>query len=275
LKLAVLVFAVVGTSSESGAVSMRELKFTSGIEIFHQGDVSDLAYTIVSGAVEIVSDGVILATLGAGDVFGEMGLVDEAPRSATARTVGEVALEALDHDEFTEALMNRPDICLHYLRSLFERLRASNQQAAQGSPVKSPAGPPDTRQELEPATGGALLVALTPESRSALGQESIAIGRYPFKIGRRSRNPFGANDLLLEDSQPYQISRNHIAVSEVEGKLVVQDRGSFLGASVNGEAIGGKHDVKAVELVEGDNALVLGGQGSPFEFVLRVADAQA
>ena len=254
---------------------MRELKFTSGIEIFRQGDLSDLAYTIVTGKVEIVSDGAILATLGAGDVFGEMGLVDEAPRSATARTVGEVAVQALDHDEFTEALMTQPDICLHYLRSLFERLRASNQQVAKGSPTETPTQPSDSRQALEQPAGGTLLVASTPESRAALGQDSIAIGSYPFKIGRRSRNPFGANDLLLEDSQPYQISRNHIAVSEVEGKLVIQDRGSFLGASVNGAAIGGKHDVEAVELVEGDNALVLGGQGSPFEFVLRVADVQA
>ena len=103
----------------------------------------------------------------------------------------------------------------------------------------------------------------------------MSIGGYPFKIGRRSRNPFGANDLLLDDSQPYQISRNHITLSEVEGHLLVQDRGSFLGTWVNGNAIGGKHEHKQAELRVGDNTLTLGGQGSPFEFVVRVPEAHA
>ena len=248
---------------------MRELRFTSGIEIFRQGDLSDLAYTIGEGTVEILVNGVVVALLGPGDVFGEMGLVDEAPRSATARTTTDVVVEALDHDEFTEALTTKPDTCLHYLRSLFERLRTSNEQYVRGAQVEKPSDVCAEPGEAEPKKG-VVLIASTPESRTALGQDSVEVTHYPFRIGRRSRNPFGANDLLLDDRQPYQISRNHVSLSEVEGKLVVRDRGSFLGVTVNGEAIGGKKEEKAAELNAGDNALVFGASGSPFEFVLRV-----
>ena len=251
------------------ALEMSELRFCRGIEIFRQGDLSDLAYTVVSGQVEIVVDGVVLALLGPGDVFGEMGLVDEAPRSATARTLGDVVLDALSHDEFTKALTTDPDTCLHYLRSLFERLRSSNAhyvRGAKSAPSPEPALEPAPEAPMRPV----MLVACTPESRAALGAERVEVTHYPFKIGRRSSNPFGANDLLLDDRQPYQISRNHVSLSEVDGKFMVRDRGSFLGAIVNGAPIGGKQHKKAAELTTGDNALVLGATGSPFEFVVRV-----
>ena len=248
---------------------MSELRFSRGIEIFCQGDLSDLAYTVVSGEVEILVDGVVVALLGPSDVFGEMGLVDEAPRSATARTRSDVVVDALSHDEFTRALTTDPDTCLHYLSSLFERLRSSNAHAVSGVKAAQ-AAEPSAEPGPETSARPVVLVASTPESRAALGADRVEVTHYPFKIGRRSSNPFGSNDLLLDDRQPYQISRNHVSLSEIDGKVVVRDRGSYLGAMVNGAPIGGKRREKAAELAMGDNALVLGAVGSPFEFVVRV-----
>ena len=62
--------------------------FNDGDVIFREGGPSDVAYEIVFGTVEIAKIGnngnVILATLGAGEMFGEMGVLDQGTRSATA-----------------------------------------------------------------------------------------------------------------------------------------------------------------------------------------------
>ena len=70
---------------------MTEVEFAAGDEIFAEGDPAEDAFVIDSGEVDIVKevDGepVVLARLGAGEIFGEMGLVDDKPRSATASVV--------------------------------------------------------------------------------------------------------------------------------------------------------------------------------------------
>ena len=63
--------------------------FAAGEEIFRIGDHGRNAYMIERGEVQIsnIQDGqeVVIATLGAGEIFGEMSMIDEAPRSATVR----------------------------------------------------------------------------------------------------------------------------------------------------------------------------------------------
>jgi len=70
---------------------MRKLTFKSGDRIFSQGDRSDGAYLVLAGSVEIAADqegqSFTLAEIGPGSMFGEMGLLDDAPRSATAVAV--------------------------------------------------------------------------------------------------------------------------------------------------------------------------------------------
>jgi CRP/FNR family transcriptional regulator, cyclic AMP receptor protein len=84
--------------------SLRSRRYRRNETIFHQGDPGDSLYVIQAGAVKIVlpdpegEEGAIIATLGAGDFFGELALLDGEPHSATA-----IALEG------TEALVLRRD----------------------------------------------------------------------------------------------------------------------------------------------------------------------
>jgi len=84
--------------------SLRSRRYRRNETIFHQGDPGDSLYVIESGTVKIVlpdpegEEGAIIATLNAGDFFGELALLDGADHSATA-----IALEA------TEALVLRRD----------------------------------------------------------------------------------------------------------------------------------------------------------------------
>jgi len=59
--------------------------YSSGETIFAAGDKGDKMYVIRSGEVEIERDGKIVEKLGPGGIFGEMALIDGAPRAATAK----------------------------------------------------------------------------------------------------------------------------------------------------------------------------------------------
>lgn len=79
------------------------MKLASGDIIFREGDASDVAYVIESGRVEIfreTSSGEhqSLAMLKVGQMFGEMGPMDGAPRTASARAVGDVQLRIMEID---------------------------------------------------------------------------------------------------------------------------------------------------------------------------------
>lgn len=76
---------------------MADLEFRAGEIIFRQGYPSDDAYVIDSGKVEIFTENpdgteTRIATLDAGQMFGEYGPLDEAPRSASARALGDTTL---------------------------------------------------------------------------------------------------------------------------------------------------------------------------------------
>jgi NADH dehydrogenase len=89
--------------------------------IFRQGDRGDRLYIIVDGEVELVKeDGhheQVLARVGAGGFFGEMALVNDAPRMATARTVTAVNLLTVDRHAFNALFAYSPP-----LRRMFQRL---------------------------------------------------------------------------------------------------------------------------------------------------------
>ncbi len=114
---------------------MNRHEHQDGEIIFRKGDKSDAAYLITQGQVEIVQvrrDGTseTLAVLNRGEYFGEMGAIDDKPRSATAVAKGPVSCMSVGRDEFMEMLLNRPQESIDILKVLFQRLRVANEELA-------------------------------------------------------------------------------------------------------------------------------------------------
>lgn len=112
---------------------MQRKSFEAGELIFREGEPSDAAYVIISGQVEIIIglDGARPKTIGAlgkGEIFGEMGAIDDQPRSASARAKEATVCMWLDQSAFMDTLLNRPEDSIELLKALFERLRIANRR---------------------------------------------------------------------------------------------------------------------------------------------------
>lgn len=107
---------------------LRTRHFRRGEVIFHQGDPGDALHVVASGAVKIVlpspeGDEAIIATLGRGDFFGELALLDGAPHSATAAAVESTETLSLPRDAFLEMLGEQPALRDALLKGLAVELR--------------------------------------------------------------------------------------------------------------------------------------------------------
>ncbi len=111
---------------------LRPMAFRSGTAIFHADDVGSMMYIIIKGAVKIfvpATDGreVVLAVQRTGDLFGEMSLLDDQRRSASATTLEDTEMVSLSRQDFQDVLARHPDACRAILDVLVKRLRQTNQ----------------------------------------------------------------------------------------------------------------------------------------------------
>jgi CRP-like cAMP-binding protein len=97
----------------------------SGEVVMSEGDASDnRAYVIQSGSVEILRGGEVVATLGAGSLFGEIALITEEARTATVRAKEPTEVLALNRDEFL-LLAKRSDKQNEIRAEIMRRIRAN------------------------------------------------------------------------------------------------------------------------------------------------------
>lgn len=106
--------------------------FGGGLQIFREGDPGDGLYVISRGAVQIVHivGGEIrhvFSTLGSGEIFGEMAVIEESPRSATALAAPEVELYFIPRDAMRQLLQRSPTLAFNMLHTVSHRLRDFNQ----------------------------------------------------------------------------------------------------------------------------------------------------
>ena len=102
--------------------------FNQGNVIFREGEYEAVMYSIHSGKVGIYSnygtkDETLLTTLGVDDVFGEMGLLDARPRSATAVALENVGITPIGNENFLEFFKSNPKMLLELMQKMSGRLR--------------------------------------------------------------------------------------------------------------------------------------------------------
>ncbi len=100
--------------------------FKAGETIFKEDDAATEFYVIKEGRVGIQSGNRLLDTLNEKAIFGEMALVDNAPRSATAIAVTNVTVVPISEKQFLFLVSQTPFFALNVMRVLARRLRASN-----------------------------------------------------------------------------------------------------------------------------------------------------
>jgi hypothetical protein len=255
---------------------MRRRRFASGTMIFDEGDVSHEAYLVRAGRIEVLKASTAgplrLAVLGPGDVLGEMGLLDERPRSASARALEDTEVDAVSAAEFADLLTTDPTRSIEVLRAMFERLRAANARLSDWVPGR-PEGD---------AVPTSRLLPLTSETEAVLPPGGRLLERFPFRVGRAAAHP--SNDMLhfneieLPDVEPYVLSPNHFAVDLGSDGMIVRDRGSRHGTVVNGQRIGAGAATDVAPLHVGENEVVAGPpralaatRASPFRFCITLA----
>lgn len=97
--------------------------FSAGQVIFEQGQPGDFMYAVLEGEVEINRQNRILETVTAGGVFGEMALVDQKPRSASAIGKTNGRLAAVTPKRFQVLVSQNPHFALQMLQLMAERVR--------------------------------------------------------------------------------------------------------------------------------------------------------
>ncbi len=248
--------------------------FPAGAVIFREGDKSNEAYFLVSGDVEISIETEhgphVLANLGPGEIFGEMGMINDRPRSATARATTSTMVEIVDESVFEAQILQRPDRLHSYLATLFERLRQTDLQLRMAVPEPPPPPKPATPDVNYKVT----LRSCYDQTGWKGAPIELEITKFPFRIGRAYFDTavavFARNDLSIEDQTPFHISRNHCEIDKITDRFVLRDRGSRLGTWVNSKHVAIDANCFHTDLNDGDNDVILGSEDSAHKFILTI-----
>jgi CRP/FNR family transcriptional regulator, cyclic AMP receptor protein len=237
------VFSLAGRAERfpAGATLFSEDdKATSG-GLFSRGPATRM-YFVAEGQVAVSAGGRILDTLGAGEVIGEMAVLTEQPRSATAIAKTDCAAYSMSAEEFKGALGRVPEFALMLLSVMFDRLRfVTARLAARHIPVAARPGEPPV---FDPVLLGRLEAALPRSAVARYWADSVIMregqaGAYMYvvkagtvAIAVRDHvvavvNPGGTfGEMALVD----QSARSATAVAQTECELLSIDRACLMEA---------------------------------------------
>jgi CRP/FNR family transcriptional regulator, cyclic AMP receptor protein len=115
------------------AAGSTRRNFPKGRMMVAEGEPSQSLYILLSGRAKVQrsdSEGkeVILAVLGPGEFFGEMSLIDDAPRSASVITLESCDFMAINKESFKAMISQSTEMCLQIMKGLVKRLRGADQK---------------------------------------------------------------------------------------------------------------------------------------------------
>jgi len=188
-------------------------EFHAGDVLFHEGELGEEMYVIQSGSVEITkSTGgveVAIATLGRGEFLGEMAILNDKPRTATARARDDVKCLVLDAHTLEAMIKNNSEIALRLIKKLASRLDAAD---------------------------GLVQILLNPDPQARV---LLALKRAAESFGERSEEGIRvrtnveqlAREVGVETAQVvdvvWRLHRMHIVTDPGDGSLIVGDLGKL------------------------------------------------
>lgn len=216
-----------------------------GEVIFNEGDLGNEMYIIQEGQVEILRLGnqgpQRLALLEKGDFFGEMSILDELPRTATAVAATDARLVEINGSTFDQMLRANPEIAIRIMRKLSLRMRRADEQLGRQAEPQAP--PPPAAPEA-PVTGGFLTHRPSGVRLDVERAGTVTIGRRDPVTGIQP-----TVDLAGLDHER-SVSRRHAKLERRNQRLyLIEDLGTTNGTFVNGERIS---PGEPVEVTSGD-----------------------
>ncbi len=258
-------------------------QFKKGEILFGQGDASDRAYLLRHGEFEVWREigthSVLLGHVRQGEWLGEMGIIENRKRSATALASENGEVDVLTAQQFLERVSRDPALARDLILRLSIRLRDMEDKISEDllgySQDHSQGGTNQTTPDSNSADNSAISIAAeSKELRALIGETPLPVARLPFLIGRVPAEgepmPARAPDLLIKDDMPFRLSRQHFLLARSAGGYRASDLGSTLGTIVNGQAIGHHFAKDFAPLNRGENHIVAGGHDSPFRFFVAV-----
>lgn len=250
------------------------LEFKKGQTVIKEGEPGKEMFIVEDGEVEILrgegSEERRLGVLSHGDFFGEMSVIDDLPRGATARALIDCKLLAIDHSTFDQMLRQFPEVAIRMLRRMSARVRdaeaateTARQEAAAAKvkkgakapapaaalPFEAPSQPPAPSPFAAPAAaaeakGWKLVFFETGAIVPLPDQTDVRVGRYDSVTGARP-------DVDLTEIDTHKTtSRRHAKIVREEDRVfVMEEIGTANGTYVNGTRIGSG---VTVEVKEGD-----------------------
>ena len=100
--------------------------YKAGETVFREGDPATELFIIKEGRVDILSGNKLLDSIDGNGIFGEMALIDAAPRSASAVAASDVTVVPVSEKQFLFLVSQTPFFALNLLKVLARRLRATN-----------------------------------------------------------------------------------------------------------------------------------------------------
>ncbi|NDD56702.1 MAG: hypothetical protein EBZ44_03115 [Verrucomicrobia bacterium] len=282
------IWSYIRTEMVNAEIRKATVGFAEGQTIFRQGETSDKFYIIRSGQVVLTREAngasSEIGKAGPGEVIGEMGVLQNLPRSATAVAKGRVWLYGMTLADLTDKRSDGQDHPGSVVsRVLAQRLRQSMEKLDQAALEKL--GAP-----LAPVTMSPSATSATPSGSSPVtvkvglrmgwrngdqvqwsGQGSVhqlpmIFGRGP---GPASTVP-GTEIVLIEENPPQRLAPLQFALELRNGAVVLKDEQSPHGTEVSGVSVGPSFGMTEVQLPPGTHVLVAGGEGSPYVLALDI-----
>ena len=244
---------------------MHMITVQAGAAIFRAGDPSEAVFIIEEGEIAIsVGNGIEVARLHAGDLFGESGVLEARPRAATAMATAATRLLVTDAEAFSRAFGMDNDRALSLVKLLCSRLRNTTQRNAA---LGLTAGTEASTAPIRLLPGDDRLI-------TDYGMKPMDVTHLPFQVGNR----FGGESVPIASNRSCcipargnsDLAAPHFEIIKRDGMIGVRDLGTYNGTIVNGTVITRASSTSFVPLRAGDNEVVAGRQGAPFQFRIHM-----